>query len=202
MKNYKLFSGTANLPLAQKVAREIGVELGKVEILRFADTECRVWVEEDVKDKTGILIQSVSPPVDESLMEFLFLADALKRGRPEKLIAVVPYYGYARQDKVFRKGEAISAQVVAKTMEAVGVEALITIHLHSLKILSFFKIPVTHLSTVSVFTSAFNYLTKEKDRWVAVAPDEMAVKWVREFAQNLGLEAAILEKKRNYAKNY
>lgn len=199
MENLKIFSGTANLPLAKKVAKELGVELGKAEIIRFADTECRVWVEEDVRDKTAVLIQPFSPPVDENLVEFLLLADALKREKPKKLIAAVPYYGYARQDKVFRKGEPLSAEVVVKTIEAVGVEALITVHLHSLKILPFFKIPVTHLSTVPVFTSAFDYLAKEKDHWVAVAPDEMAAKWVRKFAQNLGLEVAILAKKRNYS---
>src|SRR3989304_3260190 len=138
MTNFKLFSGTANHELAQKVAKELGVELGEVEIIRFADTESRVWVEEKVKDQIIFLIQPFCPRVDENLVEFLLLSDALRRGKPKKMVVAVPYYGYGRQDKIFRDGEALSAEVVANLIEGAGFEKLITIHLHSLNILDFF----------------------------------------------------------------
>ncbi|MBI4100435.1 ribose-phosphate pyrophosphokinase [Candidatus Microgenomates bacterium] len=199
MANFKIFSGTANPELSSKIAKELGVELGKVEIIRFADTESRVWVEEKVKDQTVFLIQPFSPRVDENLVEFLLLADALRRGKPEKMIAVVPYYGYARQDKIFRDGEALSAQVIANLIEGACFKELITIHLHSLNILDFFKIPIKHLSTVSVFAKAFASLKEEKGQWVAVGPDEVALTQVKNLAKDLGLTTACLEKRRNYA---
>lgn len=186
--------------MAQKVAKELGVILGKAEIIRFADTESRVWVEEDIQDKIVFVLQPFSPPVDENLVEFLLLIDALKRLRPKKMIAIVPYYGYGRQDKVFRKGEALSAQVVADLIEAAGFEKLITIHLHSLRILKYFKIPVVHLSTASICSQVFSSLKNENKDWVAVAPDEVAQKEVKKFAQPLGITTAYIEKKRDYTK--
>lgn len=198
MKNFKLFSGTANLSLAQKVAKELGVELGKVEVIRFADTEARVWVSDDIKGKNVLLIQSICPPVDQNLVEFLLLADALKRGKPKKLIAVVPYYGYARQDKIFRPGEALSSQVVAGFIESARFEKLITIHLHSLLILDFFKIPVIHLSTASVFAQTLASLKGTSD-WVITAPDQVAQGCVAELSKILKLPTAFLEKTRDYS---
>ncbi|MDP3998284.1 MAG: ribose-phosphate pyrophosphokinase [bacterium] len=198
MKNIKLFSGTANLPLAQKVAQELGVELGKVEVIRFADTESRVWVNDDIKGKNVVLIQSICPPVDQNLVEFLLLADALSRGKPKKLIAVVPYFGYARQDKIFREGEALSSQMVARLIELAGFEKLITIHLHSLNILNFFKIPVVHLPTASVFAQALTSLKGASD-WIITAPDQVAQGCVAELAKILKLTTAFLEKTRDYS---
>lgn len=186
------------MPLAQKVAGDLGVKLGKVEIIRFADTEARVWVSDDVKGKTVVLIQSICPPVDQNLVEFLLLADALKRGKPQKMVAVIPYYGYARQDKIFRLGEALSSQMVARLIESAGFEKLITIHLHSLNILDFFKIPVVHLPTASVFAKALTSLKGASD-WIITAPDQVAQGCVAEMAKIMKLPTAFLEKMRDYS---
>lgn len=187
----------ANLPLAKKVAKELGVELGKVEIIRFADTEARVWMEEKVAGQNVVLLQPFSPPVDQNLVEFLLLADALRRGKPKKMVAVVPYFGYARQDKIFRPGEALSAQVVANLIEGACFEKLITIHLHSLGILDFFKIPVVHLSTASLLSQTLARLKGKNENWVAVAPDKVALAEVKKVAESFGFAAAYVEKTRD-----
>ena len=146
-----ILSGTSNQPLAEQIASELSFKLGKVEIIRFADSECRIRVEEDVEGKDVFIIQSLSNPVDEHLMELLLMGDAVRRGEPRKIIAVLPYHSYARQDRIHRSGECLSAQVVAHLIESVGFDKLVTLELHNDAILGFFQIPVIHGSGLSVF---------------------------------------------------
>ncbi|MBI4990480.1 ribose-phosphate pyrophosphokinase [Candidatus Gottesmanbacteria bacterium] len=193
-KKAMIFSGNSNLPLAQKLASELGTSLNKAEIIRFADSECRVRLEEDVEDKNVFIIQSLSNPVDEHLMEFLLLGDAAKRGEAKKLIAVLPYHGYARQDRVHRPGECLSAHVVAKLIESVGFDKLITVELHNETILGFFEIPVVHVSGLSVFQSEIEKIKKDV---VVITPDAGALKRSQSFAETLDLPLALIEKKRD-----
>lgn len=189
-----IFSGNSNPQLSQQIAKELGKELGKVEIVRFADSECRVRIEEDVEGKDVFIIQSLSNPVDENLMELLLLGDAVKRGEARRVIAVLSYHGYARQDRVHREGECLSAQVVARLIECAGFDKLITVELHNEAILGFFKIPVIHISGLSIFQPE---VEKIKDEVVVITPDAGALKRAQRFAENLDLPLALIEKKRD-----
>ncbi len=189
-----IFSGNSNLPLSQKIASELGTSLNNAEIIRFADSECRVRIEEDVEEKDVFVIQSLSNPVDEHLMEFLLLGDAVKRGEARKVIAVLPYHSYARQDRIHRPGECLSAHVVAKLIESVGFDKLITVELHNETILGFFEIPVIHVSGLSVFQGE---VEKIKNDVVIITPDAGALKRAQKFAESMDLPLALIEKKRD-----
>lgn len=189
-----IFSGNSNVALAEEISKQLGKELSKVEIIRFADSECRVRIEEEVEDNTVFIIQSLSNPVDEHLMEFLLLGDAVKRGEAKKVIAVLPYHGYARQDRVHRPGECLSSAVVTKLIEVVGFDKLITVELHSDTILGFFKIPLVHLSGLSLFKDE---ISKNNNDVVIVSPDAGAVKRAQAVAEGLDVPLALIEKKRD-----
>ena len=189
-----IFAGNSNPDLATKIASNLKLPLGKAEIIRFADSECRVRIEEDVEGKTVFIIQSLSNPVDEHLMEFLLMGDAVKRGEPKKMVAVLPYHGYARQDRIHRPGECLSALVVAKMIESVGFDKLVTLELHNESILGFFKIPVVHISGLEVFRERVKNLEGEI---VVITPDAGALKRSQKFAESLDLPLALIEKKRD-----
>lgn len=192
--NTVIFSGNSNPSLARQIVCDLGQNLGKVEIIRFADSECRVRIKEEVEGKNVFIIQSLSNPVDEYLMELLLMVDAVKREEPRRLIAVLPYHGYARQDRVHRPGECLSAQVVAKLIEVVGSDKLITVELHNDTVLGFFKIPVIHLSGLSVFKPLVEKIKKEV---VVITPDAGALKRSQKFAEGLDVPLALIEKKRD-----
>lgn len=193
IRGFKLFSGGANRPLALKVAKELGVSLGDVEVVRFKDNECRVWVKDDVRGKNVFVIQPLSNPVDENLMELALLGDAIERGGSASITAVVPYYGYARQDRAHRVGEPISARVVAKIIETVGYDEIITMDMHTDAIMGFFKIPMQHLFGLSVFVDK----VKMKNLAI-VAPDVGGVKRARSFAVRMGdVPIIVIEKERD-----
>ncbi|KKS47551.1 hypothetical protein A2781_05620 [Candidatus Gottesmanbacteria bacterium RIFCSPHIGHO2_01_FULL_42_27] len=189
-----IFAGNSNPDLATKIASNLKLPLGKAEIIRFADSECRVRIEEDVEGKTVFIIQSLSNPVDEHLMEFLLMGDAVKRGEPKKMVAVLPYHGYARQDRIHRPGECLSALVVAKMIESVGFDKLVTLELHNESILGFFKIPVVHISGLEIFRVRVKELEGEV---VVITPDAGALKRSQKFAESLDLPLALIEKKRD-----
>lgn len=193
----KIFSGSSNPPLAKKIAKNFGVILGKVEIERFADSEVRVRVLENVRGSEVFVIQSLSNPVNENHFELLLLADALKRLGVKRVIAVIPYLGYARQDKVYRKGEAVSVSVLAKTLEAMGVNKIITVDAHSQNALSFFKIPVNNLSPASIFTEKI----KNKNL-VVVSPDYGGIKRAKELAKIIKAPLVVVEKERDLKKQH
>lgn len=182
----RLFSGTSNQPLAKKVARRLGVGLGKMEIVRFGNSECRVRVEEDVRGKTCLILQSTSAPSDEHLMEMFFMVDSLKRSAALRVVAVIPYFGYARQNQQHRLGECISAHVVSKFIETIGVDELIIVDLHEEQISGFFEIPVSHLSGLPVLAKAIkNYIVKQHVRgdYVIVSPDQGGIERARRFLE-------------------
>lgn len=189
-----IFSGNSNLKLARAIAGELSTPLGASEIIRFADSECRVRIEEDVEGKDVFIIQSLSNPVDENLMEFLLLGDAAKRGEARKVIAVLPYHGYARQDRIHREGECLSAHVVAKLIESIGFDKLITVELHNETILGFFEMPVIHISGLSLFHDEVEKLGKDV---VVITPDAGALKRAQRFSEGLDLPLALIEKKRD-----
>lgn len=195
--NSIVFAGNSNPTLSQKIASELEMVLGKAEIIRFADSECRVRIEEEVEGKDVFIIQSLSNPVDENLMELLLMGDAVKRGEPRKMTVVIPYHGYARQDRIHRQGECLSAQVVAKLIESVGFDKLITVELHNEAILGFFKIPVLHIYGLSIFQDHIKELHEDA---VIITPDAGALKRAQRFAESLDLPLALIEKKRDLDK--
>lgn len=195
--NSIVFAGNSNPTLSKKIVAELGMELGRAEIIRFADSECRVRIEEEVEGKDVFIIQSLSNPVDEYLMELLLMGDAVKRGEPRKMTAVIPYHGYARQDRIHRQGECLSAQVVANLIESVGFDKLITVELHNEAILGFFKIPVVHIYGLSIFQDHIKDLHEDV---VIITPDAGALKRAQRFAESLDLPLALIEKKRDLDK--
>lgn len=150
MKDFFLFSGTSNLPLAKKLAQKLKKPLGKIEITRFPDSEGRVRIEENVKNKTVYLLQSLSSPVDEHLFELCLMVDSAKRLGAKEIVGIIPWLGYSKQDKEFRTGEAVSMEVIGKILSNVGLAKIIVFDLHSQLIKSYFKIPVVELSAKEV----------------------------------------------------
>lgn len=194
MKSFALFLGTANPHLARETAKLLHKDLGKLEIVTFADSEKRVRIEEDVAEKMCFVIASLSNPVDTHLVEFCLIGDALKQNDCAKLVAVIPYYGYARQDKAHREGEGISARVMAKLIQAVGYDRVIAVDLHSELVGGYFHIPLTHLSAQQLFA---NELLKNSRGYVVVSPDAGGAKRAQHFAEILKTPLVFMEKKRN-----
>lgn len=192
-----LVSGSHDHVLAEKVAKIIGCPVSGLEITSFSDTEQRVRVFEDVGDKTVFVLLSVSTPVDSRLLELCLIADALKGADAKKIIAVLPYLGYMRQDKAHREGEAVSARVVARMIESAGYDKVITLDLHSDASAGFFNIPVTHLFSLSLFA---DLLKEQKADPVIVAPDAGGAKRAQRFASLLGSPMIMLEKTRSLEK--
>lgn len=191
----KVFSGSSNPGLAKKIAQELKIRLGKIELSRFANYECRVWIEDEVVNKKALVIQSFSYPPDEHLMEFCLICDALKRLGVKKIMAVIPWLGYCIQDKVFRPGEPLSSKVMVKILQSLKINRLITLDLHNETISGFFDIPFTHLSAVPVF---INYFSKKKVKIDSiVSPDIGALKGATEFARALNLALIVVNKKRH-----
>ena len=197
MKNYLLFSGSANRVLAIETAKLLKKSLGKMEIVTFADSEKRVRIEESVINKTVLVIASLSNPVDSHLVELCLIGDALKANDCSKMIAVVPYFGYARQDKSHREGEGVSARVMARLIEAVEFDKIVVVDLHSDIVGGFFQKPISHLHGASIFVDK---LKSHKEEIVVVAPDAGAVKRAQKFAEMLGAPLTLIEKKRSLDK--
>ena len=197
MKNIKLFSGSANHKLTHDIAERLHTTVGKMEVVTFADSEKRVRIEENVVDKKVFVVASLSNPVDIHLVELCLIIDALKNNDCGKIIAVIPYFGYARQDKAHREGEGISARVMAKLIQCMDVHKVVTVDLHSDTIVGFFDIPVIHLYAASLFTQALKTL---KEELVVVAPDTGAAKRAQKFAELINAPLTLIEKKRSLEK--
>ena len=170
----KIFTGTANPPLAEKVAKELQTALSKYEVISFANSEIRVTIQDEVKDETCVVVQPTSNPTDTHLMELLFFADALKREGAEEIIGVVPYFGYARQNIQHRKGEAVSANVIINFLEIVGFTKIILFDIHDEATLGIFNIPVTHLSALPLLAAKIRKDLGSTDS-VIVSPDQAGV---------------------------
>jgi ribose-phosphate pyrophosphokinase len=193
-----VFAGTSNPTLAHDMAKLLGISLGKVEITRFIDNECRVFIQEDVKGQEVYVVQSLSAIADQHLVELCLLGSALKNLGAAKITAVIPWMGYSKQDKAFRPGEAISAQLVAKFIEAAGFDAVITCELHSENVIPYFSIPVTELSTRALLVDALKKnITLDVAQTVVVSPDKGGKSRSETFAREVGLPIIYADKKRS-----
>ncbi|WP_243090400.1 ribose-phosphate diphosphokinase [Thermus neutrinimicus] len=192
----KLFTGNAHPDLARRVAEALGIPLGKALVDRFPDGEVQVRLLESVRGNDVYLIQPTSPPVNDHLMELLLLADAARRSSAGRINAVIPYFGYARQDKQTQGREPVSAKLVANLLETVGVHRVIAIDLHAPQIQGFFDIPVDHLSAVRLFA---RYLQERgyTENAVVVSPDAGRAEEARRLSERLGLPFAMLAKRRH-----
>jgi len=191
----KLFSGNANRPLAEEIAQYLHVPLGDAEVSRFSDGEVFVQVNENVRGTDVFIVQPTCPPVNDTLMELLIMTDAFKRASAHRITAVLPYYGYARQDRKVQGRMPISAKLVADLLEAAGVDRVLALDLHAGQIQGFFSIPVDHLFAGPVVM--IDYLKKKdlKDP-VVVSPDAGGVERARAIAKRLGAGLAIIDKRR------
>ena len=193
-KKLKIFTGNANPELAKEIADYLGLELGKAFVGKFNNGEIQVMIDESVRGKDVFVIQPTCQPANDTLMELLIMADALKRASAKHITAVVPYYGYARQDRKTRGREPISAKLVANLMTTAGVTRVVTVDLHAGQIQGFFDIPVDHLAAAPVIA---NYFRAQKfDDVVVVSPDLGGVTRARILADHLQAPIAIIEKRR------
>ncbi len=194
MRDFLLFSGSSNQPLAAAVAKKLGIHLGNVDLTRFADGEIRPWIAEDVRDKLVFVIESLSYPMDEHIIELSLMGDAIRRSAPKRLIAVIPYLGYARQDKQHRPGEPVSARVIAEFLGVSKYKEVITVDLHNDAIVGFFQIPVTHLSALELIAAELK--SENLSNAIVISPDVGGVKRARNLAYILDLPMVVMEKKR------
>jgi len=194
MNALKIFSGTANRPLAEAIAAHLDMTLGDVTITRFPDDELVVKINEDVRGRDIFIIQPTCRPQNDNLMELLLCIDAACRASAERITAVIPYYGYARQDRKDEGRVPISAKLVANMLEAAGASRVLTVHLHAHQIQGFFDIPVDHLLPEPVFTEYYQGLGLED--LTVVSPDIGNVKMARVYAEHLDGDLAIIDKER------
>ncbi|SFC59835.1 ribose-phosphate pyrophosphokinase [Alkalibacterium subtropicum] len=191
----RLFALNSNPKLAEEIAEVVGVELSKVKIDRFADKEISVHIEESVRGDDVYLIQSTNEPSNEHLMELLIMIDALRRASAGSINVVMPYYGYARQDRKPGPREAITAKVVANMLENAGIDRIVTMELHAPQIQGFFDIPVDHLSATALLANHFLMNELGGDETVVVSPDHDGVKRAREMAELLDSPLAIIDRR-------
>jgi ribose-phosphate pyrophosphokinase len=193
--NTVLFTGNANPALAEEIGKSLGVELGKATVGRFSDGEVTVEVHQNVRARDVFVVQPTCAPTNENLMELLIMVDALKRASARRITAVIPYYGYARQDRRPRSMRVpISAKVVANLLETVGVERVLTMDLHADQIQGFFDIPVDNIYASPVLLSDLK--SKAYPDLVVVSPDVGGVVRARALAKQLGSDLAIIDKRR------
>ncbi len=193
-----LFTGNANRELAQEIASNLGVELGKASVGRFSDGEVTVELHQNVRARDVFVMQSTCAPTNENVMELLIMVDALKRASARRITAVIPYYGYSRQDRRPRsKRVPISAKVVANLLETVGVERVLTMDLHADQIQGFFDIPVDNIYASPVLLSDLK--SKNYRDLIVVSPDVGGVVRARALAKQLGCDLAIIDKRRSAA---
>lgn len=180
----KLFSGSSNIALAQRVAKHIGKDLDNLEIFVFSDKEKRIRVVDKVLDQDTVIVQSTSTPADENYMELFLTIDALKRSGAKSVKAVIPYLGYQRQDHIFRDGEGVSLEVIAETLVRVGMTELFSFDLHTPKIAEIFTVPVHHLSALQIFADKIKQ-EFDHNKLVLVTPDLGGIRRIKEMSQAL-----------------
>src|SRR6202162_1423950 len=201
MNNHKLkvFSGRANLPLADKLARHLGDTLGKITLANFPDGETMVRIEEDVRGRDVFVVQPTCPPVNENLMELLVMLDSFKRASAARSTAVLPYYGYARQDRKDVGRVPITAKLVANLLTIAGTNRVLALDLHAAQIQGFFDIPVDHLHAGPVINEYVRNLNIPPEDFVVLSPDEGSIKRALVHQKKLGGPIAIVDKRRSSA---
>ncbi len=190
----KIFSGNSNKPLAEAIAKELNLKLSDIEVGHFSDGETSVHIGETVRGRDVFIIQSTSYPVNENLMELLVCIDALRRASAGRITAVIPYFGYARQDRKARPRDPITAKLVADIITSAGADRILTIDLHAAQIQGFFDIPVDHLEGGPILYKHFKNLVD--DDFVVVSPDVGSVSRARNVAAKLNCPMAIIDKRR------
>ena len=190
----KIFSGTSNKPLAEAIASKLNTSLGEIEITHFSDGEIYVRYEESIRGKDVFLIQSTSAPVNDNLMELLVMIDAARRASAGRITAVIPYFGYARQDRKARSREPITAKLVANLITSAGADRVLTMDLHCLQIQGFFDIPLDNLVGGPTLYNYFK--SKVNDEIVVVSPDIGSVVRARKVAARMNAKMAIIDKRR------
>jgi len=193
--DFMVFTGNANPGLATEIAKNLGITLGAMQVGRFSDGEVTVEIKQNVRARDIFVVQSTCAPTNDNLMELLIMVDALKRASAERISAVIPYFGYARQDRRPRSTRVpISAKVVANMLQAVGVNRLLTMDLHADQIQGFFDIPVDNIYASPVLLRDLN--EKKHDTLIVVSPDVGGVVRARALAKQLGCDLAIIDKRR------
>jgi ribose-phosphate pyrophosphokinase len=190
----KVFSGNANKDLANEICSYIGVEPGSIEVGRFSNGEIKVIINENVRGSDVFVVQPTSSPVNDNLMELLIIIDALRRASASRITAVIPFYGYARQDRKTRGREPITAKLVANLLESAGADRVLTMDLHAGQIQGFFDIPVDHLTAVPLLADYFKEQAIENV--VVVSPDAGGIARARDMAARLGAPVAFIDKRR------
>lgn len=197
----KIFAGNGCPRLAKEIADNLGMSLGKIEIGKFSDGECSCHIGETVRGSDVFVVQSTSAPVNDNLMELLVIIDALKRASAGRITAVIPYFGYARQDRKARPRDPITAKLVADLITVAGADRLLTMDLHANQIQGFFNIPVDHLIGIPILGNEikkqdFFKEAMEKDELITVSPDVGSVARARRMGEKLGTPLAIVDKRR------
>jgi len=194
LERIRIFSGNANAALAEKICDNLGVQLGKANVSTFSDGETRVEINENVRGMDVFIIQSTCSPVNNTCMELLIMIDALKRASADRITAVIPYYGYSRQDRKVAPRAPISAKLLADLITTAGANRVLSIDLHAGQIQGFFNIPVDNLFATPVL---LDYMKKNySDNTVVVSPDTGGVERARAFGKRLGASLAIIDKRR------
>lgn len=199
-KEIKVFTGSSNPDLADMICKNLGISLGKSTVTAFADGECSISINEPVRGVDVFIVQSTCKPVNDSLMELLVMIDAMKRASAGRITAVIPYFGYARQDRKAKARDPISAKLVANLLTVAGADRVLTMDLHAAQIQGFFDIPVDNLYGAPLF--ATHYLRRfgyGREDMVVVSPDVGSVARARSFAMKMGLGLAIVDKRREKA---
>jgi ribose-phosphate pyrophosphokinase len=195
-KDIKIFAGNSNRPLAEEIGEKIGLPLGIATVGKFSDGETAINIGEVVRGSDVFVIQSTCAPVNDNLVELLIMIDALKRASAGRITAVMPYFGYARQDRKAKARDPISAKLVANLITVAGADRVLTMDLHTPQLQGFFDIPVDHLLGVPVLAKYFRERLGDTDDVVAVSPDVGGVTRTRKFAEWLDIPIAIIDKRR------
>ncbi len=180
----KIFSGSSNKPLAEKLANHLNLQLSPIEIFVFPDGERRIRIETSVIEEDTVLVQPTASPVDQNYMELFFIADGLKRSGAKSITVVIPYLGYQRQDHVFRDGEAVSLEVIVNALQSVKIDKVIAFDFHTVKTPEIFSIPVTHLSALPLFAKSIREIGIENS--VLVSPDMGGLRRIKIISEILG----------------
>lgn len=197
MAGLKIFSGNSNPGLAKKVAEAAGVQLGFCQMNSFADGEIQVEIHESVRGKNVFIVQSTCPPANQNYMELFILMDALRRASASSITAVIPYYGYARQDRKVAPRAPISAKLMADLITTAGADRVVSVDLHAAQIQGFFNVPVDHLFAIPTLARAWRESLGFGDDFVAVSPDAGGVERTRAFAKRVECPMAIIDKRRS-----
>ena len=196
MNNLKIFTGNANPELSKEIVKILGIELGDVEVGRFPDGEVRVKIKESVRGMDVFIIQPTSPPVNENLMELLIMIDAIKRASAKRITVVMPFYGYAKQDRKTQPREPISAKLVANLITSAGASRILTMDLHAGQIQGFFDIPVDHLVAEPIISKYIRDKNYNPEDVVVVSPDVGGTARARSFSARIHTHFAVIDKYR------